>query len=452
LFGLDFLLFNGCFNELLCQIGTFAMRQHPTLENSKLSHSCWHTGRAQSLHNLRLLYISDMQQMAALYQDADIREMREMLARHIPESEDPDLRDFEWYYWRGKCDSQSASWTHDSSVEKIEISSDGKWVASCGLFGDDTAFQVRDARTGRLQKAFALAGLRVSNFKFRNDREMIVAARGQRETVFVVDWSEGKIATELLSFPANPRMPVSRYAFSDSAELVAFSFMGKVHCYETSTGQSLKIRLPKEADIEQYRRQSVVYEDKDGLYIDFTGVVSGATQTRNGNSVRQSDPTNGVAQYWESQNEFSPGSDQDGGPVISLDFSPSEHLLAAGSRAGRIKIWNRSSGEGLLEFAAHDGIIWDLAFSNDNHLLASAGEDGAIRIWDLSSGGLLSELVGHTGAVNSIDFGKRDHLVSGGVDRLTRVWQLPSKHPLATFRGNEGPLSDVCLSSDARSC
>ena len=29
LFGLDVLFFNGCFNELLSQVGVFAMRQHP---------------------------------------------------------------------------------------------------------------------------------------------------------------------------------------------------------------------------------------------------------------------------------------------------------------------------------------------------------------------------------------------------------------------------------------
>lgn len=400
---------------------------------------------AESRRNRRLLYIADMQRMAEEYGKANIGAMREMLLRHIPEPGKQDLRDFEWYYWRGKCDSQSVSWNHDDPVECLEVSPDGQIVASCSHAGHNTAFQIRDAQTGRLENEFVLPGLRVSAIQFRNNLELVVAARGQQEVVLVVNRATGEIERKLLSFPTNQTMPGSHFTFSRSGGLVARSFMGKVRCYDTSNAQSLKIRLPAEADEERYRSKGVIHRDQDGRYIEFAGQVSGATQTRIGSGVMQYDPE-GAPQAWQTNSDYAPGIERDGGPVFSLAFSSSEDLLAAGTREGRIRLWQLSGGNEPLDFAAHDGVVWAIAFSEDNRLLATAGEDGLVKVWDVTTADLLHELVGHSGDVSSLAFRKGGFLVSGGVDRLLNIWQLPNRHPVTTLRGNEAAITAVRLS------
>lgn len=374
--------------------------------------------RTQALNNRRLLYIADMQRMAELYQEANIRSMRDSLGRHVPAPGEPDFRDFEWYYWRGRQNGGAISWQHDAAVEKLMLSKDGRWIASCWMAGKNSTIQISSANTGKLESTFTLPDLRVTNFQFRGDHELVVAALGDQQTVHTIDWQTGKIIAKVLSFPSPTQMPASRFVFSESGKLVTHAFLGNVWCYSTITGQH-----------------------------HFKGQVPGAVQTRMGKSVLQSDPLNGVAQLWEAGNRFAPDSDQDGGPVMSLCFSATEDLLAVGTREGRIKVWSISSGRVLLDIVAHQGIIWDLDFSPNDQQLASAGEDGSVKIWDVSSGALQARLAGHSGGVKSICFGTDGQLASGGADRLIQIWRLPDTRPLTTLRGHESSLSGVCISS-----
>ncbi|XZE54187.1 protein kinase domain-containing protein [Planctomycetaceae bacterium SH139] len=407
--------------------------------------------RAQALSNRRLLYIADMQRMAGLYEDANIRAMRNALERHVPAPGEPDFRDFEWYYWRGKQNGGAIPWQQDTTVEKLELSKNGQWIASYWIEGKNTRIQIRNANTGKLKRTFTLPGLQVTNFQFRCDHELVVAALGEYQTIHTIDWPAGKIITKVLSFPKLAQMPASRFVFSESGKLVAHAFLGNVRCYSTITGQAIKVRLPENADISQIRNQGVVYKDKDGHYQHFMTQVAGAVQTHMGASVLQSDPLNGVAQHWEAGNRFAPDSNQEGGPVMALSFSASEDLLAAGTREGHLKIWDLSSGHVLLDIESHQGIIWDLDFSPDDQQLASAGADGSVKIWDLSSGALEANLAGHNGGVKSICFSTDRQLASGGADRLIQIWRLPDTRPHNTLRGHEDSLSRVRISPANRS-
>jgi WD40 repeat protein len=75
--------------------------------------------------------------------------------------------------------------------------------------------------------------------------------------------------------------------------------------------------------------------------------------------------------------------------VYTLAFGPDGQLLAAGTRDGRILLWNATTGDSVPGPASLADRVAQLAFSPDSKTLAWAGrsrERGVLRLWNLASG------------------------------------------------------------------
>lgn len=88
----------------------------------------------------------------------------------------------------------------------------------------------------------------------------------------------------------------------------------------------------------------------------------------------------------------------------------------------------RSTGDRLINSYAHSEPVTKIDLSPDEQLLATATADGRVNIW--SQEGILQQtLGGHVGAVTDVQFvpqvaGDRYQLVSTGVDKTVRIWQV----------------------------
>jgi WD40 repeat protein len=95
--------------------------------------------------------------------------------------------------------------------------------------------------------------------------------------------------------------------------------------------------------------------------------------------------------------------------MVVVAFSPDGTLLALGTKAGRVHLWDFRSGHVVREFvspevmvrstvggelrpAAHDLWVMALAFSPDGRTLASGGYNHMIRLWNVETGELEGEL------------------------------------------------------------
>ncbi len=133
----------------------------------------------------------------------------------------------------------------------------------------------------------------------------------------------------------------------------------------------------------------------------------------------------------------------------SLVFSPNGAYLAAGGDDWTIRLFDverlrHDAPDALLAvLRGHTYYVWDVAFSADGRWLASASIDETVRLWDvqgciaqgragdnptktaLGSGAEVAVLRGHSEGVRAVAFDPDGrYLVSGGVDRLIRVWEL----------------------------
>lgn len=106
--------------------------------------------------------------------------------------------------------------------------------------------------------------------------------------------------------------------------------------------------------------------------------------------------------------------------VLALAFTPDGTLLAAGDRAGDVKLWE-SSGGGLVEaWSAHRGGVTALAFARNGQRLFTAGADGTVRAFDPASGKEVWKQQAHEGQALALALGPDGRLASCGSDgRIT---------------------------------
>src|SRR5262249_60465313 len=78
--------------------------------------------------------------------------------------------------------------------------------------------------------------------------------------------------------------------------------------------------------------------------------------------------------------------------------------------------------------------------------------DMAVRIWDAKEGKLLKELKGHTAPVMAVAFGPNNLVLTGGIDKAARLWDVSKDAPIHTFPANKSAISAVAVRADGKQC
>jgi WD40 repeat protein/serine/threonine protein kinase len=139
------------------------------------------------------------------------------------------------------------------------------------------------------------------------------------------------------------------------------------------------------------------------------------------------------------------------GWVQDVAYSPDGRLLASGSRAGTVKVWDAQTGQEIRALTAHTDAVYRVAYSSDGRRLASASADQTVKVWDMETGRLALTLKGHTDQVHGVAFSPdRRRLASASADSTVRVWDAQSGQEIRTLRGHTGCVIGVVFSPDGR--
>jgi hypothetical protein len=133
------------------------------------------------------------------------------------------------------------------------------------------------------------------------------------------------------------------------------------------------------------------------------------------------------------------------GYIATLEASPVEDVIAVGTCARAVELWNVKSRRRLHRFAIKRECVNSVSFSPDGALLAIADigccvggkcpDGGSVQIWDVRSGMLKQELARDVD-ISRVVF-SRDGRWLAGVDNKgkTTVFEWPSGRQLRTFGG-----------------
>jgi WD40 repeat protein len=101
--------------------------------------------------------------------------------------------------------------------------------------------------------------------------------------------------------------------------------------------------------------------------------------------------------------------------------------------------------------SGYTGLVISVAHSPDGQRIVTGGSDRIVRVWDAIDLTELAKLTGHARSINSVTVspdGRR--IVSGSDDQTLRVWDAVNFALLATLEGHTSRVTSVCWNGDGR--
>ena len=135
--------------------------------------------------------------------------------------------------------------------------------------------------------------------------------------------------------------------------------------------------------------------------------------------------------------------------VWTAAFSPDGKLFADAG-ADKIIYIRDAAGKVLHKLEGHTAPVTAIAFSADSTKLASVGGDQVVRVWDARDGKKLKEWKGHTAPIMAVAFGGNNLLITGGIDKTARLWDVSKEEPAYVFPANKSMIGAVALRADGK--
>ena len=256
---------------------------------------------------------------------------------------------------------------HEGGVSSIDISPDGRWVASGG---EDGAVKVWDRHTGQLrftQEAEAPAAVWVEAVAWSSDSVLAIARYGG--PVVLVD-IEG---TEVASLEVEDGLVAVALAFSADGDRLAVSLVtaGSERWDET-------------------RHRIEVWDWQTGdVTASVTATSSSLAFDRTGERIATAELTVPSARVWDLASDTFHGL-EGGGAARDVAWSSDGALIATAGSDGVIRLWDAATGAHRLGLHGHRTFVDKVRFSPDGSTLASVAPDGTLRIWALDLDDLIA--------------------------------------------------------------
>ncbi len=337
------------------------------------------------------------------------------------QTEDVDVRKFEWYYWRRVAKVFGIFAWHNSAVRGVCFSPNGKLLA--GACADGTV-KVWDVGTAQEKLSFKGHAAPVYSVCFSPDGKWI-ASSSMDTTAKVWDAETGR---EKLAFKGHDQC-VNSVCFSpDGKQIASAGGNGSLKVWDAETGQE-KLTLKGLSQVSI----SVCFSP-DGKHIAGSG-------------------DNGMVKVWNAltgQQELS--FKGHAATVYSVRFSPDGKQIVSGSEDRTAKVWDALTGQEKLSFKGHKTPVYTVCFSPDGKRIASGSlDDGTIKVWDALTGQETLTPTGHVLSVYSVCFSPDGMLIaSSGSDKTVRVWDGLTAPKALTFEGHQSQVTHLACSPNGR--
>lgn len=138
------------------------------------------------------------------------------------------------------------------------------------------------------------------------------------------------------------------------------------------------------------------------------------------------------------------------GAAVQGRFSPTGHLLAVGDASGRVGIWNAPEHRRLGVLTNAPGGSGFLCFSADGRWLVHAGGDAPTRVWNVEDRRVVAELSDASFVERAMFSPDHQWLALIGGDSTVRLWETSRWARNRILRGHTDPITALGFSADGR--
>jgi guanine nucleotide-binding protein subunit beta-2-like 1 protein len=156
--------------------------------------------------------------------------------------------------------------------------------------------------------------------------------------------------------------------------------------------------------------------------------------------------------------------------VEDVVLSSDGQFALSASWDSTLRLWDLNSGKTHRRFVGHTKDVLSVAFSEDNRQIVSGSRDKSVRLWNtlgeckyaIMEGGVKEvgdghkqQGEGHQDWVSCVKFSpstSNPQIVTGGWDKLVKVWNLTHCKLKHTLVGHTGPINTVTISPDGSLC
>jgi WD40 repeat protein len=112
------------------------------------------------------------------------------------------------------------------------------------------------------------------------------------------------------------------------------------------------------------------------------------------------------------------------GYILSLDVSPDGKMIAAGTKNGKVVLWDRAKGyKKQILLTENKNQIPAVAFNHKGDMLACGEVLGYLKTWDLKENKLLANVKGHSARITCIRFSPDDKTIAtASYDQAVNLW------------------------------
>jgi mono/diheme cytochrome c family protein len=143
------------------------------------------------------------------------------------------------------------------------------------------------------------------------------------------------------------------------------------------------------------------------------------------------------------------------GRLTAIRFLPDVGQLliadSVGGQGGYLRLLNLKDGTLAASWRAHEDTIFDMDLSDDGKQLVTGGGDKLVKVWDLVARKETARLEGHTAQVLAVVFNTNaTQAVSGGADKQLKVWDVETRHATSSLGRHSSALTAVAWPADGR--
>jgi len=138
----------------------------------------------------------------------------------------------------------------------------------------------------------------------------------------------------------------------------------------------------------------------------------------------------------------------DQSPLTCAMLHPDGLILATGTDANLIRIWDLKSQKNMATFQGHKEAITDLRFSENGYYLATAALDNQLKLWDLRGPKNIHSLKLDV-PVKKLEYDYSGKYLAAATGNEIRIFSGKHLEHLVTLDGHNGEVTDIKFGNDA---